>query len=119
MEHEQLIAARKAKGYTQKQMAHKIAMEQTTYSRKERGKSPISNEEWERFAKTLEVPVEDIKQTTHPLTIKNENCTFHDSNIGVQYINLPQEVYEIIIKYNQKLEEENSQLKKQLEQEKR
>ena len=33
-------------------------MEQTTYSRKERGISPITIAEWERIAKALEVSVE-------------------------------------------------------------
>lgn len=37
---------RKNKGITQKQMALNMAMEQTTYSRKENGKSPITNEEF-------------------------------------------------------------------------
>ena len=111
MEQQKLSDARKAKGLTQKQMALKIAMEQTTYSRKERGKSPISDEEWHRFAKTLDIPVEQIKETNNPFSLKNENCTFHDSNVGVQYINIPQNVFDIIIKYNTKLEEENATLK--------
>lgn len=34
------------KGITQKEMALKMAMEQTTYSRKENGKSPITENEW-------------------------------------------------------------------------
>ena len=32
----------------------------------------------------------------------------------LQYINIPQNVFDIIIKYNQKLEEENLTLKEQL-----
>ena len=114
MEHQKLIEARKAKGYTQGQMATKIAMEQTTYSRKERGKSPISEEEWNRFAKTLDVPIEEIKEINNSSNSKNENCTFHDSAIGIQFINIPQNVFDIIIKYNTKLEEENATLKEQL-----
>ena len=107
MEHQKLIALRKTKGFTQKQMAAKVPMEQTTYSRKERGKSPISEEEWARIAKTLEVPVEEIKEENIPVSIKNENCTFTDSSvIGIQYVNIPQEVYAIVMKYNAKLEEE-------------
>ena len=114
MEHQKLIDARKSKGLTQKQMALKIAMEQTTYSRKERGKSPISDEEWNRFAKTLEVPVDEIKEINNSSNSKNENCTFNDNSIGIQYINIPENVFNIIIKYNTKLEEENATLKEQL-----
>ena len=114
MEHQKLINARKAKGYTQGQMSDKIAMEQTTYSRKERGKSPISDDEWNRFAKILDIPVEEIKDNTSASSVKNENCTFNDNAINTQYINIPQNVFDIIIKYNQKLEEENLTLKEQL-----
>ncbi len=106
MEYQKLYDARKAKGITQKQMASRIAMEQTTYSRKERGKSPITDEEWARLAKTLEVPVEEIKEeNTTPISVKNENCTFNENAIGIQYVNIPQSVFDIIIKYNAKLEE--------------
>lgn len=115
MEHQKLIALRKTKGFTQKQMAAKVPMEQTTYSRKERGKSPISEEEWARIAKTLEVSVEEIKEENVPVVIKNENCTFTDNAIGIQYVNIPQEVYAIVMKYNSKLEEENKQLKNELD----
>lgn len=113
MEHHKLIELRRAKKITQNQMAKNIHMEQTTYSRKERGKSPISNDEWDRLAKVLDVPVEEIKSETVPVTIKNENCTFND-NIGIQYVNIPQNVFDIIIKYNTKLEEENKSLKEEV-----
>ena len=108
MEHQKLKEIRTAKNITQNQMAKKIAMEQTTYSRKERGKSPILDDEWERFAKALNVPVEDIKVENVPVTMKNEGCTFHDSGlIGIQYVNIPQNVFDIIIKYNTKLEQDD------------
>lgn len=72
MTQEKLIELRKLKGLTQSQMAKRIAMEQTTYSRKETGKSPITNDEWQRFAKALEVSIEDIKEETN-VNFKNEN----------------------------------------------
>ena len=116
MKNEKLITIRKARGLSQVDMAKKIAMEQTTYSRKEIGKSHITDAEWEKFAKTLDVPVEDIKEITMPVSIKNENCTFNDGSIaGVQYVNIPQNVFDIIIKYYTKLEEENQKLKKEVE----
>jgi transcriptional regulator with XRE-family HTH domain len=111
MEHQKLIDARKAKGYTQEKMAAIIAMEQTTYSRKERGKSPVSNEEWNRFAKALDVAVEEIKDLNSKHSIRNDNWSLNDNSIGIQYVNIPQNVFDIIIKYNTKLEEENKILK--------
>jgi transcriptional regulator with XRE-family HTH domain len=114
MLHEKLINERKTKRITQEQMAKLIAMEQTTYSRKERGKSPILDDEWERFAKALNVSVEDIKGENESVTLKNENCTFTENSIGIQYVNIPQNAYDIIMKYNKILEDENERLKEQL-----
>lgn len=114
MKHEKLILARKSRGFTQDQMTQKIAMEQTTYSRKEIGKSSITEEEWQKIAKDLEVPVEEIKDSNITNSIKNENWNLNDNSIGIQYVNIPQNVFDIIIKYNAKLEEENQFLKDQL-----
>ncbi len=107
MEHQKLKEIRTAKNITQNQMAKKIAMEQTTYSRKERGKSPIQDDEWERFAKALNVPVEDIKVENVPTSIKNEHFVFNDNSANNQYVNIPQNVFDIIIKYNTKLEQDD------------
>ena len=108
-----LTEHRKAKGFTQVQMAKLIALDQTTYSKKENGKSPISDDEWSRFAKTLQVEVDEIKEENES-TMKNENCTFNDTSIGINYINIPQNLLDIVVKYNHKLEEENKNLKEQL-----
>ena len=107
MQHEKLIEFRKAKKITQSQMAKNIHMEQTTYSRKERGKSPISDEEWNRLAKALDVDIEEIKDSSTQHSIKNDNWSLNDNSIGIQYVNIPQNVFDIIIKYNTKLEQEN------------
>jgi transcriptional regulator with XRE-family HTH domain len=108
--HEKLKEARILKGYSQEKFSKEIAMEQTTYSRKERGRSVITDEEWERFAKALNIPKDEIIDEK-PLTINNENCTFKDSFFNTQYINLPEKVLDIVMKYNSKLEEENTSLK--------
>lgn len=101
---------RKNKGITQKQMALNMAMEQTTYSRKENGKSPITNEEFEKLAKLLDTDIEEIKKEIPPST-KNENCTFNDNSIGINYVNIPQDLLDTVLKYNRKLEEEVLHLK--------
>ena len=45
MKNEKLFTVRKSRGLSQMEMAQKLAMEQTTYSRKEISKSPITDEE--------------------------------------------------------------------------
>ena len=81
-------------------------MDQTTFSRKERGKSTITEEEWDRLAKALDVPKEEIKEIIEPQAT-NENCNFNDQPIAIQYITIPQEVLDTVLKFNKKLEEDN------------
>jgi transcriptional regulator with XRE-family HTH domain len=113
MKHEKLMLARKSRGFTQNQMAEKIAMEQTTYSRKEIGKSSITDAEWDKFAKVLDVAVEDIKDEKALTSIKNDNWSLNDNSIGIQYVNIPQNVFDIIIKYNNSLEKQNKTLEEE------
>jgi transcriptional regulator with XRE-family HTH domain len=115
MKNEKLYAVRKSRGLSQMQMAQKAAMEQTTYSRKEMGKSPITDEEWEKFAKVLNTTVDEIKDSPTGITVKNKNCTFSDNAVaGVQYISIPQEVLDTVLRYNKKLEEEIQSLKQEI-----
>ena len=105
-----LKKVRTAKGYSQLEFSKLVAMDQTTYSRKETGKTFITEQEWERFAKTLGVSKEEIKDKLAPQAI-NENCVFNDQSVGIQNISLPVEVLETILRYNKKLEEDNALLK--------
>lgn len=112
--HKLLFEARKAKNLTQNQLANLICMEQTTYSRKERGHSPISDNEWKTIANALGVEVNEIKDD---LTAMNQgqivNPTIKDNGvcIGVQYVNLPKEVLDTLLRYNQFLEDELNRLR--------
>jgi transcriptional regulator with XRE-family HTH domain len=109
MKQERLIILRKSKGFSQMIMAQKSAMEQTTYSRKEIGKSPITDEEWQKFANVLNTTVDKIKSVND----RNKNYSFSENAIGsVQYISIPQDVLDTVLRYNKKLEEENELLKK-------
>ena len=101
------------KGFTQKQMAQQMAMEQTTYSKRENGKSPITDKEYEKLAQLLESSIDEIKLDQN-IPPKNENCTFNDQSIGINYVNIPANVLDIILKYNAKLETENLGLRNQL-----
>ena len=111
MKNEKLFTVRKSRGLSQMEMAQKLAMEQTTYSRKEIGKSPITDEEWQKFAKVLNTTVDEIKDSATGISVKNEKCTFSDNSVaGVQYVYIPQEVLDTVLRYNKKLEEENELL---------
>ena len=105
-----LKKVRTANGYSQLEFSKLVAMDQTTYSRKETGKTFITEQEWDRFAKTLGVSKEEIKDKIAPQAI-NENCVFNDQSVGIQNISLPVEVLETILRYNKKLEEDNALLK--------
>ena len=105
-----LKKVRTANGYSQLEFSKLVAMDQTTYSRKETGKTFITEQEWDRFAKTLGVSKEEIKDKIAPQAI-NENCVFNDQSVGIQNISLPVEVLETILRYNKKLEVENALLK--------
>lgn len=112
--HTQLIEARKAKNYTQDQLAKLVCMEQTTYSRKERGQSPISDAEWKVLADALGVEVDEIKEesrTSHQGQIINPTIKDNGVCIGVQYVNVPKEVLDSLLRYNQFLEEEVKRLR--------
>lgn len=60
MSKRKLILVRKKKGYTQQQVADFIATDVSNYSRKESGNVKIISDEWEKIARFLEVPVEEI-----------------------------------------------------------
>ncbi|WP_291284903.1 helix-turn-helix transcriptional regulator [Flavobacterium sp.] len=105
MKYENLIKARKERGLTQKEMADMLAMEQTTYSKKERGISRIRETEWIRFAKILEKDVDDLKVKKTEL----EDNANYDQTLYLKII-------KTIIKYNTKLEKEILLLKKQKKQ---
>jgi transcriptional regulator with XRE-family HTH domain len=101
---------RKEQGYSQLEFSKLVAMDQTTYSRKETGKTFITEQEWDRFAKTLGVSMEEIKDKIAPQAV-NENFVFNDQSVGFQYISIPQEVLDTILRYNKKLEEDNALFK--------
>ena len=79
MVYEKLRSIRKQKGISQKSMAKILSTDTSNYSRKERGETKIFNDEWEKLAAALDVPVEEIKESSRNL-IRNENSTFNDNS---------------------------------------
>ena len=89
-----LISIRKTKKITQKQIANLIGMEQTTYSRKERGISPITIAEWERIAKALEVSIEKIVEPNN----NDTQSFFNEKALSLQNVVLIKKSYEKLLR---------------------
>lgn len=123
---EKLRTLRKQKGYTQQQIADLLATDVSNYSRKENGDVKIFDDEWEKLAKVLDVPVEDIKEEK-ALQTQNQNSTLNDNsslndNASINYnlfCNVPnyllenqQEYINLLKEQIKALKEENEKLKK-------
>lgn len=124
MQKVKLREVRKRKGYTQQQVADAIATDVSNYSRKESGTVKIIQSEWDKLAKFLEVPVEEIYEEDEA-KIVIENPVFNDSpgaNVGnsgfsannMGYISneLSIEIIKTMQEYISLLKEEINRLKK-------
>lgn len=121
MQKEKLRTARKRKGYTQQEIADVIATDVSNYSRKESGNVRIIHAEWEKIARFLDVPVEEIYEEDET-TIVIENPVFNDSpgaNLGSNTGNVTNisndlsiEIIKTMQEYIGLLKEEISKLKK-------
>lgn len=119
MEKEKLRRLRKQKGFTQQQIADAIATDVSNYSRKETGGVRIIREEWEKIAKFMDVPLEEIYQEEEAtIIINNENNTVSDQagfyningNNSNNY-NIPNSVIDNLQEYITLLKEEIARLK--------
>jgi transcriptional regulator with XRE-family HTH domain len=81
MQKEKLRTVRKMKGFTQQQMAEVIPTDVSNYSRKESGTVSITQTEWNKLAKFLEVPVEEIYEEEEVKFVV-ENPIFNDSSLA-------------------------------------
>jgi DNA-binding XRE family transcriptional regulator len=110
MEKTKLIRVRDNKGLTQDEMAVMLNMDQTTYSRKEKGKLKINTREWKKIAQILDVPLAEIfEQEENSVVINNDNSP--NSKVmtySSDYCNVPEYVLESLRNYIKKLEDENA-----------
>ncbi|MCW3162805.1 helix-turn-helix transcriptional regulator [Chryseobacterium oryctis] len=110
-----MIKARKERKFSQQDIAEHLSISQTQYQRKEKGEIGISNSEWERIAKLLEVDVEEIRENSEATNVMNN---FDDSsgNIGNtnNYYNVPESLLENLQDYISMLKEENQRLKEEI-----
>jgi len=105
-----LIETRKRRGYSQEYMANLLCMDVSNYNRRESGQIKISAEQWQKLAKELKVPLEDIYETDeHQIFIFNDNPT-NCGNIVTNY-QMPQEVLDMYQKHISALEQEIYYLK--------
>lgn len=93
---EKLKSARKNK-YTQAEFSELIAMDTSQYNRREKGRIPISDDEWLRFAKALNMDVNEIKEADAPLInithTQGEND--HSANDYEIKISLPKNIFDL------------------------
>ncbi|WP_288447305.1 helix-turn-helix transcriptional regulator [uncultured Chryseobacterium sp.] len=117
MQKEKLRNTRKRKGFTQQQVADYIATDVSNYSRKESGDVKIYPDEWNKIARFLEVPLEEIYESEEVTQINNfDNITSSNSfgvNNGILNFNIPEyiletqkDLIELLKKENKRLEEE-------------
>lgn len=123
MQKEKLRSLRKRKGITQQQIADIIATDVSNYSRKETGDVAIRQEEWEKIARFLDVPLEEIYEDEETKQINHFENNTNSNNIGNvsgnYYCNVPEfllesqrDLIEFLKKENQRLEEELKKYKK-------
>lgn len=112
MEKKKLIQARKKKGYTQKDMAEILCMGISNYSRKEKGILSMRNEEWEKIAEYLGIPVEEIHEQEEAQIIICKDQAVGIINSTNNVYTIPEHILESQRKYIKMLETENEELKR-------
>ena len=99
------------KKFTQEEFAFKIGMETSNYNRRENGINKISKREWDKMAKALEVPLEEIYDPEDGVYIfHTENATGNVGNYNI-FNTLSEYAVETMKKYITKLEDEIQDLK--------
>ena len=94
-----LIQVRLSKGFSQEELADLIGMTQSNYSRRESGRKNISNIEWNRIAKELEVEIEAIYEPDEVSSVSNNTTNMYQFNIP----NFIMEHIELLKKENKNL----------------
>lgn len=116
MVQEKLKTLRKQRGLSQEKMSKILSTDPSNYSRKERGEIGIHEEEWQKLADALNVPLEEIKEEKLSGSLHNDNS----ENYYCQHFNIPnsivknlQDYISLLKKEVEYLKEENKTLKSQ------
>lgn len=114
---ENLIRVRKQKKFSQQDVAEHLDISQTHYQRKEKGEVGITDKEWERIAKLLDIDVEEIKEGSEMGNVMqnfdNSYGNYLGDNNNNTYCNIPEFLLESQKDYINLLKEENERLKKE------
>ena len=114
MEKVRLIEKRKEKGISQKEIADKLYMDASNYTRRERGQARISPHEWEKLATVLDVPVGEIYEPDDSqVFICKDNATGNYQGTNNIY-SVPEHLLETQRKYIEILENEIRELKQKI-----
>lgn len=106
--------ARVSRNLTQEEFAFKLGLETSNYNRRENGLTKISKREWDKMAKELNVNLEEIYEPEDGVYIIQGDYAHGNFGNGGTFNNNSEFVFDTMKKYIQKLEEENQQLKEQL-----
>ncbi|SHL94439.1 Helix-turn-helix [Flavobacterium pectinovorum] len=98
-----LIQVRLSKGFSQEELADLIGMSQSNYSRRESGRTNITEIEWAKIAKELGVDKEIIYES-------NKEKTHYINTINALQITIP----DFIMEHIELLKKENKKLKEKL-----
>ena len=116
MTKQKLLNKRKECNLTQEEFAFKLGIETSNYNRRENGLTRISKKEWDKMAKILDSTLENIYEPEDGVYVINgENANGNYSGSQNHFHQLPDHVLETMRKYIDKLEQENEQLKLQIQ----
>lgn len=115
---QKLFLKRQELGYSQEYLAEGLNLSQSQYSRREKGIKRISDEEWEKLAELLKVPVEEIKETDNDKNIvvntdgSSTSNVLTGNNSNNNFYNADKETIAFLLQHIKKLEQEIEELKK-------
>jgi len=95
---EKLAKMRKVKGLTQKEIASKVCMDDSTYSKRESGKLKIDIKQWEKLAEILECNISDIFEED-----VNQSIIFNDNSTGYYCANNIFTIHEDLLEMQNKI----------------
>ena len=111
MEKVKLIKKRQESNMPQKTIAERLCMDVSSYNRREKGQVKISLQEWEKLAKILNVPMDEIYESEdNQIFICNDSSTVHYQGTNNIY-SVPEHLLETQRKYIAILENEILELK--------
>jgi transcriptional regulator with XRE-family HTH domain len=108
---QKLIDKRKAQKLSQENMAFYLGINQSQYSRREKGISKISKTEWHKLAEILKTPLNDIYESEDDIYSNSKIDSLFSDTFNKQSLEVM-----TMTKHIQKLEIENKSLKEEVAQ---